>query len=161
MWRLRKENTEMKWEHWTKRWNWSSCADLAVRVSWTHGLIAQLVRASERNSVVVSSDPTQANFLQLLLKIFLWWIPYVYMYIYFYRYFFSVYYHHKILEGKKEKYFVPLLLTEIKYQAVLFHFIIFCSVPNESLIFILRGIFISFTSFFFSIWHIRSNGLIF
>ena len=29
----------------------------------THGLIAQSVRASERNSVVVGSNPTQANFL--------------------------------------------------------------------------------------------------
>ena len=31
--------------------------------SWSHGLIAQSVRASERNSVVVGSSPTQANFL--------------------------------------------------------------------------------------------------
>ena len=30
---------------------------------YTHGLIAQSVRASERNSVVVGSNPTQANFL--------------------------------------------------------------------------------------------------
>ena len=29
----------------------------------THGLIAQSVRASEQNSVVVDSNPTQANFL--------------------------------------------------------------------------------------------------
>ena len=36
---------------------------LAVSASSTHGLIAQLVRASERNSVVVGSNPTQTNFL--------------------------------------------------------------------------------------------------
>ena len=46
-----------------KRWNWSSCAKLALSASWTHGLIAQSVRASERNSVVVGSNPTQTNFL--------------------------------------------------------------------------------------------------
>ena len=36
---------------------------LALSVSWTHGLIAQSVRASEQNSVVMGSNPTQANFL--------------------------------------------------------------------------------------------------
>ena len=46
-----------------KRWNWSSCIMLAPRVCWTHGLIAQSVRASERNSVVVGSNLTHANFL--------------------------------------------------------------------------------------------------
>ena len=46
-----------------KRWNWSSCTKLALSASWTHGLIAQSVRASERNSVVVDSNPTQASFL--------------------------------------------------------------------------------------------------
>ena len=30
---------------------------------WPHGLIAQPVRASERNAVVVDSNPTQDNFL--------------------------------------------------------------------------------------------------
>ena len=29
----------------------------------THGLIAQLVRACEENSVVVGSNPTQTNFI--------------------------------------------------------------------------------------------------
>ena len=42
---------------------WSSCTKLALSGSWTHGLIAQSVRASARNSVVVGSNPTQANFL--------------------------------------------------------------------------------------------------
>ena len=46
-----------------KRWNWSSWTKLALSASWTHGLIAHSVRASERNSVVVGSSPTQANFL--------------------------------------------------------------------------------------------------
>ena len=36
---------------------------LALGASWTHGLIAPSVRASERNSVVVGSNSTQANFL--------------------------------------------------------------------------------------------------
>ena len=81
MWRLTKAKTKMKREHWTKRWNWSSCTKLALRASWTHGLIPQSVRVSERNSVIVGSNPTQANFLQLLLKIFQWCIPYT-IYIY-------------------------------------------------------------------------------
>ena len=34
-----------------------------LSASGTHGLIAQLVRASEQNSVVVGSNPTQPNFL--------------------------------------------------------------------------------------------------
>ena len=42
-----------------------------------YDLIAQSVRASERNSVAVGSNPTQANFLQLLQIILQWWIPYV------------------------------------------------------------------------------------
>ena len=67
----------MKREHWTKRWKWSSCTKLALTANWTHGLIAQSVKASERNSVVVGSNPTLANFLWLLLKILQWWIPYV------------------------------------------------------------------------------------
>ena len=46
-----------------KRWNWNRCTKFALSVSWTHGLIAQLVRASERNSMVVGSNPTQTNFL--------------------------------------------------------------------------------------------------
>ena len=36
---------------------------LALSVSLTHGLIAQSVRASKRISVVVGSNPAQANFL--------------------------------------------------------------------------------------------------
>ena len=58
--------TKMKCEHWTKKWNWSSCTKLALSPSSTHVLIAQLVRGSERNSVVVVSNPTQINFLSLL-----------------------------------------------------------------------------------------------
>ena len=41
-----------------KWWNWNSCPKLALSASWTHDLIAQSVRASERNSVVVGSNPT-------------------------------------------------------------------------------------------------------
>ena len=39
---------------------------------YIYSLLAQSVRASERNSVVMGSNPTQANFLQLLLKILQW-----------------------------------------------------------------------------------------
>ena len=63
MWRLTKTIAKTKCEHWTKIWNWSSCTKLVLSRSWTHSLIAQSVRASEWNSVVVGSNPTQANFL--------------------------------------------------------------------------------------------------
>ena len=43
---------------------------LALSASSTHGLIAQLPRSSQRNSVVVDSNPTRANFLWLLQKSF-------------------------------------------------------------------------------------------
>ena len=49
----------------------------SLSLSWTYDLIAQLVRASERNSVVVVSDPRQEKFLDLLQRILHWWIPYV------------------------------------------------------------------------------------
>ena len=62
-WWLTKGKTEMKREHKTKRLNWSSCTKLAPKASWTHCLIAQSVRTSERNSAVVGSNPIQANFL--------------------------------------------------------------------------------------------------
>ena len=60
MWRLTEAMAEMKCEYWTKRWNWSCCTKLALSASWTYGLIDQSVRASERNSVVVGSNPIQA-----------------------------------------------------------------------------------------------------
>ena len=65
MWQLTKAMAKLKHEHWTKRWNWSSCTKLALSACWTHDLTAQLFRASEWNSVVVGSNPTQPNFLQL------------------------------------------------------------------------------------------------
>ena len=71
IWRLTKAMAKVKCKHWTKRWNWSSCTKFGLSVSWTHGLIVQSVKVSERkrNSVVVGSNHTQANFL-LLLKSF-------------------------------------------------------------------------------------------
>ena len=51
-------NTEQKDEIGVAVQSW-----LWVSASWTHGLIAQLVTASEQNSVVVGLNPTQANFL--------------------------------------------------------------------------------------------------
>ena len=66
-------------------WDWTN-DEIAVAVqSWLWVLvefIAQSVRASERNSVVVGSNPTQASFLQLLLKIVPWLIPHVISMIY-------------------------------------------------------------------------------
>ena len=57
------EGKQPKWNvTLNKRWIWSSCTKLALSVSWTHGLIAQWVRASEWNSEVVGSNPLQANF---------------------------------------------------------------------------------------------------
>ena len=50
---------------WTKKWTWSSCTKFALSASWTHGLIAQSVRASQRNSVVLGSNPAQVNFISL------------------------------------------------------------------------------------------------
>ena len=82
MWQLTKANTEMKLETLNKRWNWSSWAKLVLSASWTTGLIAQSVRASKRNSVFVGSNPSQANFLELLQRIRQWWIPYIYIYDY-------------------------------------------------------------------------------
>ena len=36
MWRLTKGMTEMKHEHWTKRWNWNSCTNLALNgIGWS------------------------------------------------------------------------------------------------------------------------------
>ena len=62
--------------------------------TWGHGLIAQSVRASERNSVVVGSNPTQANFLLLLQRICVYIYIYIYIiykYIYIYIYNIQIY----------------------------------------------------------------------
>ena len=69
MWRLTKVMVEMKYEHWTKTWNYSVCTWLVLIVSWTHGLIPQWVRAFQQNSVIVSSGPIQASLIYLLVKI--------------------------------------------------------------------------------------------
>ena len=58
-----KSNSQNEIWHWIKRWNWSNSTKLALSVSWIHGLIAQLVRASEQNQVVMGSNATQVNFL--------------------------------------------------------------------------------------------------
>ena len=60
--------------HWTRNEIWVSVQSwLWVRLSWTHGLIAQLVRVSQQNSVIMGSISTQANFLRLPQRILLWW----------------------------------------------------------------------------------------
>ena len=86
MWRLTKAITEMKREHWTKRWNWSSCTKLALRTSWTHGLIAQSVDLDHLNGF--KSHPGQlyiatsvVNTIYIHTYIYIY-IIYIYMYIY-------------------------------------------------------------------------------
>ena len=59
----------------SKQWNWSNFTKLALSASGTRDLIGQSVRASESNSVVLGSNPTQVNFLQLLQRVLQWWIP--------------------------------------------------------------------------------------
>ena len=59
------EGKQPKWNvTLNKRWNWSSCTKLALSASWTHGLISQSesVRASERNSLVASSNRLRPTF---------------------------------------------------------------------------------------------------
>ena len=60
-----------------KRWNWNSCKKFALTTSWTHGLIAQLFRVSEQNSMILDSNFTRASFLYLLQRKLQWSIPYV------------------------------------------------------------------------------------
>ena len=60
-----------------------------IYANWT--LIAQSARVSERHSVVVGSNPTQANFLLLLQIILLFWIPYIYIYYIYILYIFYIY----------------------------------------------------------------------
>ena len=49
-------------------WHWTN-DEIGVAVqswlsgSWTHGLIAQSAKVYEQNSVIVDSNPTQADFL--------------------------------------------------------------------------------------------------
>ena len=43
---------------------------LAMSASWTYGLISQSVRASERNSLVLGLNSTQANFQEHLQRTF-------------------------------------------------------------------------------------------
>ena len=62
------KETEIKPEHWTKRWNWSSCTNLALRVPWTHGLIAQSVRVSEGNQWSWVQIPLRPTFYSYFSK---------------------------------------------------------------------------------------------
>ena len=72
-------------ETWTlsKRWNWCSCTKLAKYQlnSWADSSVSRLEHLSWIQWLV-SSNPTYANFLQLLLELPQWWIPYINMYIY-------------------------------------------------------------------------------
>ena len=73
MWWLTKAKTELKREHWTKRWNWSGRRKLVLRASCTHGRIAQSVRA-----LVVLKSPSVVN------SIYIYIYKYIYIYIYIY-----------------------------------------------------------------------------
>ena len=64
---------------WNEIWHWTNNkAGVAVQ-SWLwvqfelHDLVAQSVRVSKWNSEIISSNPTQANFLELLQRILQWW----------------------------------------------------------------------------------------
>ena len=65
------------------RWNWSSYKKMPLSTNRPHGLTANLVIASKLNSVVLGSNPTHANFLKLLLRIFQrpWMVNAIYKYI--------------------------------------------------------------------------------
>lgn len=52
---------KIKSEPLIKRSNWNSNTKLAVSVSQTHGLMAQLVRVSKCKSVVLNSKPAVVN----------------------------------------------------------------------------------------------------
>ena len=81
-------------------WHWiNDKIGVAVEswLCWTHDLIAQSIRASERNTVVVSSNPAHANFLLVLQKnasvvntiyiyIYIYTFTYIYKCIYIYIY---------------------------------------------------------------------------
>ena len=73
MWWLTKAKTELKREHWTKRWNWSGRRKLVLRASCTHGRIAQSVRA-----LVVLKSPSVVNSIYIYIYINI----YIYIYIY-------------------------------------------------------------------------------
>lgn len=61
---------KIKSEPLIKRSNWNSNTKLAVRVSQTHGLMAQLVRVSKCKSVVLNSKPAVVNIAKTdLMKI--------------------------------------------------------------------------------------------
>ena len=91
----KRDDWRRQWPKWNltlkKRRNWSSCTKLSLSASWTHSVIVQSVRASERNSVVVGSNATQPNFLQLLQRILQLWILYIYIYVYVYVYVLYIY----------------------------------------------------------------------
>ena len=82
MWQLTKAMAKMKFEHWTKRWNWSSCTKLALSTSWTHCLIAQSVRVSEWNSVVMGQISLRPTFFSHFKESFSGEYIYIYIYIY-------------------------------------------------------------------------------
>ena len=66
IWWLTKGMPEMKCEHWTKRWYWSICTKLALTGSWTHDLMAQLVRASQWPWVQIPLRPTFSSYFKNL-----------------------------------------------------------------------------------------------
>ena len=79
MWRLTKAMVEINCEHWAKRWIWSSCAKLALSTIWIHGLIAQSVRVSERNSLGLRSNPTTSSAWQKKCRLLQYHVRFIYI----------------------------------------------------------------------------------
>ena len=81
------------WRNFQFKWTWQLTKAIALK-SWTHGLIAQLVRASEWNSVVfsiaTSKNPIVLNtiytYTYMYIYIYIYIYTYVYIYIYIYIY---------------------------------------------------------------------------
>ena len=71
MWRLTKAIAKMKPDT-EQTMKLEQLHKVGSEYELTHGLMAQSVKASEWNSVVVGSNPTQVNFLQLLQRILRW-----------------------------------------------------------------------------------------
>ena len=74
----------LKWNVTLKKWwNWSSCTKQALSASWTHGLIAQSIRTSDRVYVYI--------YFYIYIHIYIHIYVYIYIYIYMYYVLYYVY----------------------------------------------------------------------
>ena len=114
----------MQWLKWNmntdKWWNWRSCAKVALGACSTHGLIAQLVRSPELNSVVVGSNPICSNFLYV----------YICLYVYIYVWCMYVFNNRTGLEYNR--------MSKVSRKKYVFHITIyFCVIYNYYLLWLL------------------------